>query len=758
MMAPKFRLVGSACSLFFLAGLPSSLSLANNATVPAAGGNLPALDAFHANPSTRKLDIDLSVETRKDVVIGGYTVTTDVFIACQAAAKGKRCGGNYAGPRLLLNQGDDLIIHYRNNSESGDPINNHTHGLIVRANGPLDDDKLPDDPKDNSIGDNIFYNAAAPATGSPPEMPGHAMGSTGGNTLEYNIHIPAGAAGASHPSGIAWFHPHVHGLAKQQVSAGLSGMINIGSIWDYACLHPKPDGRCGDTPGNSAAHPALRHMMLKDIQLENLDEAKKTAAVLRDQDPAFCKGHTDDGLQGYCLRTGADGTSVTGKWMFSINGAVHPAWKIATGRAEVWRIQNASANVTYDLHLYAPNTAWGQKADSEGMPFQVLAVDGINLQGGGGPSDFTPPLQRRLLMMPGSRAEILVAYRDGKGCDPQAPATCPVVTPAVDQTVMLVNNTFRTGWFDTAVNKWTADIWPQLELANITFSGKPNLAGPSAGLLTLLPKAASDWSLFTVAAKLPPISRGPHNDGRIKDLCRSQSVYALAEGEMRRVYFGIIEEKNIPPSFLLGTTIVTQDGTELEETPAGLQPIEGGPLMRPFDMGDPAKSDLCVPFGETETWELVNVSAEVHNFHIHQNKFSIVPRDTSYQPRAHSKEDELWVPVRTVQNNNAISTEHDTVLVPRGTDTCTSDTTHFTAVADGAYRLTGTTCRGPAHDPQDSGSGSLRIQIPFVRNETIGHYVFHCHILEHEDLGMMSSIRVLSRDQMGLPPALPDVP
>jgi FtsP/CotA-like multicopper oxidase with cupredoxin domain len=32
---------------------------------------------------------------------------------------------------------------------------------------------------------------------------------------------------ASHPEGLYWYHPHIHGLAHEQVGAGLAGLIYV---------------------------------------------------------------------------------------------------------------------------------------------------------------------------------------------------------------------------------------------------------------------------------------------------------------------------------------------------------------------------------------------------------------------------------------------------------------------------------------------------------------------------------------------------
>jgi FtsP/CotA-like multicopper oxidase with cupredoxin domain len=41
-------------------------------------------------------------------------------------------------------------------------------------------------------------------------------------------------------------------------------------------------------------------------------------------------------------------------------------------------------------------------------------------------------------------------------------------------------------------------------------------------------------------------------------------------------------------------------------------------------------------------------------------------------------------------------------------------------------------------------NGRVFIAIPFMAPVQVGRFVFHCHILEHEDGGMMAPIEVLA--------------
>jgi len=40
---------------------------------------------------------------------------------------------------------------------------------------------------------------------------------------------------------------------------------------------------------------------------------------------------------------------------------------------------------------------------------------------------------------------------------------------------------------------------------------------------------------------------------------------------------------------------------------------------------------------------------------------------------------------------------------------------------------------------------SVRIRMDFRDPNTVGTFVYHCHLLEHEDGGMMGTVKVLAR-------------
>jgi FtsP/CotA-like multicopper oxidase with cupredoxin domain len=118
-----------------------------------------------------------------------------------------------------------------------------------------------------------------------------------------------------------------------------------------------------------------------------------------------------------------------------------------------------------------------------------------------------------------------------------------------------------------------------------------------------------------------------------------------------------------------------------------------GETPKPFDMNF-QKPDITVRQGTVEDWIIENRAREAHSFHIHQLHFQLLDRDGKQV------------------NEPAL---RDTVDLPYW---------------DGISAL----------------YPSVTLRMDFRGSEIAGTFVFHCHILEHEDAGMMGSIEVLGAD------------
>jgi len=640
---------------------------------------------------------------------GGATInpTGWVYEICRRPASGDRCAqgvgtvADYGGVRLALQQGDTLKIRLVNQLPRIDPAklthvtdpgganlylnptNLHTHGFLVPARAPTS--------ADPSVGDYIFVSVYNSANGSPvPQM--HEHGSVVMDAADYRIEIPK-----NHPSGLYWFHPHVHGLSLNQVSSGLAGIITIGNVGDYAR---------GDATHAPIPESQVRHLILKDIQVLaagtiRFDRGPAPVAkgeVLNQEDPDFCAqfpADTSDLRHGSCPgtnNTNDGGSNYTGgRWYFTLNGEPYPTIRMTNPDGEIWRIINTSGSLSYDLHLI-------NDTDRTPVIMQLLAVDGVSVHLPQNTPMTTmvdlagakfkvadcpaaPPVDVRslpicvseLVMMPSARAELWVTYRtpDGRIATPPNGATA---------SLKMVGLTMGTG-----------DKWPAFDLAKVEFAqaGSRNLVTSALDIQGDALAAMQPAGIFRAA--VPGASPKPLPAG-----CK-----ALPNGHRRRIFFGL-EDVADNGSSALGYEEVYELGAVVPQT------------QRPMNRFDPSQTVMCLPLGPGqtpvhETWELVPLSTENHNFHIHQTRFRIVGGS--------------GVPAGTggiVQDNIplGVAVPHIPEVMEKQNGVCTAD----------QWR------NGQCSSPPTV------INIPFSQ---LGEFVYHCHILEHEDGGMMAKIRVV---------------
>ncbi|MDH4983958.1 multicopper oxidase family protein [Hyphomicrobium sp. D-2] len=112
---------------------------------------------------------------------------------------------------------------------------------------------------------------------------------------------------------------------------------------------------------------------------------------------------------------------------------------------------------------------------------------------------------------------------------------------------------------------------------------------------------------------------------------------------------------------------------------------------REFDIN---RIDVDVTLGDVEEWIIVNDTDERHTFHIHQLDFL----------------------VQSVAGNPL-----ETAGMRDNVDV-------------------------PFRNPKTRVPGVVKVKIPFTNPLIVGKFPFHCHILEHEDGGMMANVRVRPRD------------
>jgi L-ascorbate oxidase len=641
-----------------------------------------------------------------------------VYEICPRPSSGFDCPAgpdtvaDYGGVRLALQPGDVLKIRLVNRlpklgpakvKHLGDPgqedltlnpTNLHTHGLIVAPRVATS--------KDPTFGDYVFVEVYNSANGAPKARASHSHGVQRMDFVDYRINIPR-----NHPSGAFWFHPHVHGISLNQVSAGLAGIISIGQVRDYLKAAPR----------------VVRHLILKDIQVvaagrvnafqgDQSTVAVADGEVLNQEDGDFCEQRNRGGPTfrlGFCGGRQSElngGNSFVGsRWYFTINGQVFPTIHMTAPEGEIWSLTNASAQFSYQLNLL-------DDTRQQAMVMQLIAVDGVSISvpaaatpqtltsvGGNKfkaipcPAGTKNPLSvcvSQLIMMPSSRAEVWVTYRDaqGRAAVPPAHATA----------------TLQQGLIDLGP---AAEKWPEVRLAKVEFTQ----SGASDGSLEVVGAANAALStkgVFAAESMVSAVAAGPE----ATDLAaESLGCRPLAKGRHRRIFFGMVTPTDSQSQFGFGYE-------EAEDTATTSRIGVPGTTV-PVHAFDPAQTPICLPLGSGdgpvhETWELINLATETHNFHIHQTKFRVMDASEvehllEIRPSATILEDNVPVPFATALISDVASKQNGYCSI----------------------------------DQWRAGQCiviPVFVDIPFSE---LGEFVFHCHILAHEDGGMMARIKVV---------------
>jgi FtsP/CotA-like multicopper oxidase with cupredoxin domain len=174
----------------------------------------------------------------------------------------------------------------------------------------------------------------------------------------------------------------------------------------------------------------------------------------------------------------------------------------------------------------------------------------------------------------------------------------------------------------------------------------------------------------------------------------------------------------------------------------------------------PALADICARFdpdaSHYEDWVLENWTNEIHNFHIHQTRFEVAPLDkgdaryfnfpcagSSYPdkdrclPKGQGRENygdklikQFFKGLTSTGAHSSATRDafHDSVPLPRGTGICDGRIWSEEELREAGDK---------ACEP-----GRVTVRIRFDRREQIGTFPYHCHILEHEDRGMMALVEV----------------
>ncbi|CAM2940138.1 Multicopper oxidase mco [Legionella steigerwaltii] len=415
-------------------------------------------------------------------------------------------------------------------------------------------------------------------------------------------------------------------------------------------------------------------------------------------DPTFCpatpnasEGNTPN-RQGFCPGQNSSaiegGNYIGGSWYHSVSGLVYP--QVNVTNQEILAIANVSDSTSYNIELQ-------DRTNKCNMLMQILAVDGISID--------TTDAQALMLAVGGKFV----------------PEPCPesnITNPAVCTSSILMMPSARVEVLATyrdctsaggnvitqvpgigagAVLTTTShntgiigDYWPQVDLVQVQFAGL-GIGNPAQ--VKPIP-----YNSALLASEIRP-----ENPNVVPQACQP-----LAPGNKRRIFYG--NPQAYPNQFGLAYEVIDQNGN-----------VVGPPAtdLVPFSLHNPY---ICLPLGPnntpaTEVWELVNVATEDHNFHIHQQKFQILTETDI-------------ITGEVVPSSSAYLM--DNVPIPHAIGNC--------GQSDGSNPISDWRTKRCKSRP-------MTIQLNF---SAAGDYVYHCHILQHEDGGMMQKIKVIPFPSTGL--------
>lgn len=607
--------------------------------------------------------------------------------------------GRSSGPLLVADPGDTLKIKVVNKLNKSveypyySETNLHTHGLHV---SPLGN------------GDNVMISIGA------------------GESWETEIKIPE-----DHYIGPDWYHPHLHGGTNVQIAKGLAGTLLIQPSleespdlekfspvddpinWFAIQTWPLNQQERPSSPGDPLNQDRGGGAYRIGTPIEFRDNKKGESIYTLSEAPylgynyypgpftynplypavtaeGYAEASAAAQAQGRRINTygaGTNGAPIENV-IHTVNGQYNPTAKAKVGEWNIYGFLNESVNSHHVIQLLREND--GEITLEE---FQVVAIDGDAVGAASGALKYVTETP---VLAPGGRVTVQHAFTKPGTYYFLSNATNEILgdqAPAVANTTSFspVGKASYLGINDGHL------VWGPQVLATLNVKGKP---------IDAKPKPPEPLDIL--------VEQGKEIDGWISD-----SKSKLARGELRtRSYvwdanFGTLQgapDDNNPESF------------------AGVYTING----RDFQHSPQLQAALSMPMlGTTEQWSVTNTSISVgvpntwgewHPFHIHQNDFTVTEIN--------------GIPVEELAYYPGNQMADTVVLAGQYLE--------GTATPENPY--------GQAAWLQSASDGSLfpvEGTTPFNTKflmkfeDYTGTFVNHCHILFHEDAGMMQAVRVI---------------
>jgi FtsP/CotA-like multicopper oxidase with cupredoxin domain len=372
----RARALACACMLVALApvgcvtGPPASEHPNRSTEVcsrPAAGSMVEEPEDLRSQNGVLKVDLSVHNEVQPN--------GTTRF--CYVLADGSQ------SPTLRLKPGDLLVLNLKNElsdptsvrgAHKREPLHSKPgHGKPGGASDPCNSGTM------TLTSANLhFHGLSVPAVCHQDDVLHTSIQPTD-PPFEYRFRIPD-----DQPSGLYWYHPHIHGFSGPQVVGGASGALIVEGI---------------ESANDELRGLPERVLVIRDQDLVNPDAARPASAatsppVLVDRD-------------GDALNTGTGAGKPAKDLSVNFVPVPYPDYPTARiemkpGEKQLWRVLNASS-VTY-LNLSA---VFKRGAKFQAQHIGLVAIDGIPLTVGGS-MGHSIEWRTSVMISPGARSEFIV--------------------------------------------------------------------------------------------------------------------------------------------------------------------------------------------------------------------------------------------------------------------------------------------------------------------------------------------------------------
>lgn len=510
-----------------------------------------------------------------------------------------------------------------------------------------------------------------------------------GKSFQYEYNIPS-----DHPSGTFWYHPHLHGSTALQVASGMAGALVVrGSRPPTPVANGDLDTLLVD--GKGAPIPE-KLLVFQQIQYACEGPDHKVQMLPNGKVDWTCLPGDTGVIESYA-QFGPGTWAASGRWT-SINGQILPHFQVPkSGLVERWRLVHAGVRETITVQF--------RKLKSSVGP-----IDELHLQA----KDSDQFVQDSCV---GEPVPYQIVASDGLTMAKAQEVTATTLQPGYRNDLLVI--------FPEAGEYCVSEVaTPASGNVSDAASGREILGFVSVGNGTTLSGADAIRKALTeqLVATAERVYADPLVKGKVvKDLKDGLKLTSFVprptikddevNGYQDLVFF-IDTTSSSNVAFEVGNNFTMTRNAAGIYVPASAEPYSA------------SRIDRELPLGGVQQWELRSYFAS-HPFHIHVNPFQIVK---IVDPNG-----------KDVSVSGAVDDADPTGVDPQypGLQGVWKDTLWVKSLITSPSALT------------DPPTGIYKIVIRTRYERYIGQFVLHCHILDHEDQGMMQNISIGIPDGQG---------